>query len=100
MDLVKLSQTAHWGAENPRGYFFIITVNLCEKAPGHESKFLGTRIEMKFVFFNLIIRPWVKNRISSKNGTFQFDQYTRAHDTKFSYFLKKNQYFKVPVVFY
>ena len=35
---------------------------------------------------------WVKKRISSKNDTSQFDQYTRVHSTRFSYYLKKNQY--------
>jgi hypothetical protein len=55
----------------------------------------GTRIEMKFFFFNLIIRPWVLIRIFSKNGIFQFDRYTRVHKTKYSFFSKKNNNFRV-----
>ena len=85
------------------------SVKFCNQALGQESKFLipvpaltpkktlSSLCKFDFIWKqkNLIIWPWVLNQIFSKNGTFQFDRYTRVHETKYSFFSRKINYFRV-----
>jgi len=78
------------------------TANLCNQALGQESKYLirypGSAPGYKNIiclFFNSVIRHWVLNRFFSKNGNFQFDQYTRVQKTIYSFFSRKINNFRV-----